>query len=303
MAALRALALCGGITVLAVWAYGANPARSADAWSWSLPAGVLLSTLSIVLFALRLRGVLQLADVRLDLVTLLRLQLLALFWHFFVPLSAGADMTRFAVLRRLAPGRSRGALAGAIVLDHFVGLATLLLMASALGMVLEPLVVAPNALIAVIGVIGTLVAAGILVVRWQRGRAFTWRSVAARLLGGRRALIAALAWSMAMQAVLAAAVWCGSAALGVEISYPDVLFVLTAALVLQAVPASIGGVGAAELAGTGLYVAIGVPLPDAVLLVSLLYFYRLTMAIAGGLWEMTATRGLMPAGQVANQAS
>ena len=48
----------------------------------------------------------------------------------------------------------------------------------------------------------------------------------------------------------------------------------------------VAGVGAGDVAGTGLYLALGLSMPDALTLVSLLYCYRLAMAAVGGLWEL-----------------
>ena len=93
-----------------------------------------------------------------------------------------------------------------------------------------------------------------------------------------------------MQLLLAAAVHTGGGALGIEIAYLEILFVLTASLIFQAVPVNVGGVGVADVAGTGLYVALGLALPAAILLVSVMYFYRIAIAIVGGLWELSATR-------------
>jgi len=75
-----------------------------------------------------------------------------------------------------------------------------------------------------------------------------------------------------------------------EIGFWHILFVLSAASVFQAVPANVAGIGPAEVAGTGLYLALGVSWPAAVLLVSLLFSYRLLVAVIGGTWELLALR-------------
>ena len=51
-------------------------------------------------------------------------------------------------------------------------------------------------------------------------------------------------------------------------------------------PVSVLGVGGAELAGTGLYLALGLPAAAAVLLSSIFYSYRLVMALMGGPWDL-----------------
>jgi uncharacterized membrane protein YbhN (UPF0104 family) len=99
-------------------------------------------------------------------------------------------------------------------------------------------------------------------------------------------LARAFGLSCLMQGCLATAVWLGSRGWAIDIGYLDVLLVLTTSLMLQAIPLQLAGIGAAELAGTGLYLALGLSPAGALLLVSLLYCYRLAVAIAGGLWAL-----------------
>jgi hypothetical protein len=51
------------------------------------------------------------------------------------------------------------------------------------------------------------------------------------------------------------------------------------------------GAGTAELAGAGLYLALGLPGAAAVLMTSLFYSYRLIMALLGGLWDLLPEPG------------
>tara|TARA_X000001036_G_C20334400_1_gene665874 strand:- start:475 stop:681 length:207 start_codon:yes stop_codon:yes gene_type:complete len=46
------------------------------------------------------------------------------------------------------------------------------------------------------------------------------------------------------------------------------------------------GVGATEVAGVAIYTAIGLPITTALLLVALLYTYRLITSVAGGIWQL-----------------
>ncbi|CAN0504062.1 unnamed protein product, partial [Phaeothamnion confervicola] len=128
-----------------------------------------------------------------------------------------------------------------------------------------------------------------VLLRTQRRADLNAGQVLARLLAHKRDAALALAWSVAMHALLAGAVYVGSLGWGLALTYWQVLFVLASASVLQAVPASLLGIGVADVAGTGLYVALGLSLPDALLLVSLLYCYRLLAAVLGGLWESGKT--------------
>ena len=93
-----------------------------------------------------------------------------------------------------------------------------------------------------------------------------------------------------MQFLLAAALALPAQAWGLDITYRELLFVLAASSLLSAVPINVAGIGAAEIAGTGLYIALGLSSREAVLLVSLMYCYRLLFAVLGGLWDFAATR-------------
>ena len=57
-------------------------------------------------------------------------------------------------------------------------------------------------------------------------------------------------------------------------------------MILQSVPVSILGVGATEVASAAIYTAIGLPVTTALLLVALLYTYRLITSVAGGIWQL-----------------
>ena len=98
-------------------------------------------------------------------------------------------------------------------------------------------------------------------------------------------LVLALACSLLMHLLIAAAVFCGALHWQIEISYLQVLFVLTGAFLFQMVPINLVGVGAIEIAGAGLYLAVGLTMSQAISLVSLLYCYRILIALVGGLWE------------------
>jgi uncharacterized membrane protein YbhN (UPF0104 family) len=127
-----------------------------------------------------------------------------------------------------------------------------------------------------------LLGAAVLAVRQHRPRGVHGLWAGAR----RRELARAFGLSCLMQGCLATAVWLGSRGWAIDIGYLDVLLVLTTSLMLQAIPLQLAGIGAAELAGTGLYLALGLSPAGALLLVSLLYCYRLAVAIAGGLWAL-----------------
>lgn len=286
---LRSLVVPLGIAVLLAWAAREVGQGDGRLWNWFLLPGALAGALSVGLFALRFRLVMAATGIDLARRQALRITTLATFYHFFVPLAAGADLTKFVKLRGVAPAARPLQLAGAIVLDHVIGLVTLLVMALVLGLALAPasLALDPRAL----GVAVIAGACALVVMLRRRGHAVAMHHrEAAREPLRRRELLAAILLSALMQCALAAAVWIGSRGWAIEVGYLDILLVLTTSLMLQAIPCNLAGVGAADLAGTGLYLALGLTPAAALLLVSLLYCYRLLAAVGGGLWDLLAPR-------------
>ena len=289
----RVLLALAAVTALVWWAWQARPTTLAVRWHALLVPGALLSVLSLLAYAARFRHVMHMLDLQFSLFDGLRIVSFAVFCQFFVPLGAGADLAKYMKLRGLAPERRALLSAAGIVLEHLLGLIALVGIASALFGLLRPFALKVDSALLVLGAL-TVVALAAWVLLRSHGRAgLTGRQLLARLVVHKRAAVLALAWSVAMHALLAGAVYVGSLGWGLALSYWQVLFVLASASVFQALPANLLGVGVADVAGTGLYVALGLSLPDALLLVSLLYCYRLLAAVVGGLWEWHKARVVM----------
>jgi len=286
---LKLVLLPLGIGTLIYWATQEDSLRHGAVLGWPLLAGAGLSLVATLPLALRFRHAMRIGGFAIDLPHSLRINALSAFYHFFVPLSIGSELTKFMHLRFIAPERGSMRAAGAILLDHVLGFAAILLILGALLADGEPLPVeidpvwAWSALAA-----ANLVGAGVawhLRARLRATGGELWR----RVLGHRVDAVAGLLWSVVMQLLLAAAVAVGSSAWGLGISYREMLFVLAGSNLLAAVPLNVAGIGAAELAGTGLFIALGLSSREAVLLVSLLFCYRLLFAVAGGAWDFIAS--------------
>lgn len=279
-----------GVAALVYWATQEQSMRFADGWNAYLILGVLLSQISICFFALRFRQVMRVVGIRLSVREALHINALSMFYHFFVPLAAGADVTRYVKLRGLAPERRPIAMAGGIVLDHIVGLGTLIVIAVVLVVALKPTIVTFDTrvlLLAATLVVCVAAGAGMSI---RQSASVKMAELLTRLLSHKLDVVHAVVLSLAMQLLTAAAVFAGSVGWGIGIGFHEILLVLTASFIFQAVPVNVGGVGAAELAGTGLYIAIGLTPAAALLLVSLMYCYRLLVALTGGVWELASAR-------------
>lgn len=254
-------------------------------WHLGILFGIALSQAAMLIYALRFRLVMGLVGIELGVLETLRIATLGLFYQCFVPFAAGSDLTKFVKLR----ARNHGALVSAagIVLDHLLGVCALALLAITLAAAGRPLelTVAPRAGAALVIVIAALAA---VILRWldRSGRVPAIRAALRVMRAERRGVGLVVTAALATYLLLAAAVWSAAYGAGLDIDYPTILFVLSAASLLQGVPAQFLGIGVAEVAATALYVSAGHTPATAVLLTSFMVGYRLLMALIGGLWDL-----------------
>lgn len=279
-----------GIGCLLYWATQEETLRQQARWNWELSAGALLSLVAMGPLALRFRHALNVAGFALHTAQSLRINALSAFYHFFVPLSVGAELTKFVQLRLAHPERGALRLTAAILLDHVLGFAALLTILIGLFAGDNPL--AGPLDIRWIAVAIIIVNSLLLTLAWRfRARlSASFRDVLQRLVTHRLDVVAAIGCSVAMQALMAVAVVLPAGSWGIDIDYREILFVLAASSLFAAIPLNVAGIGAAEIAGTGLFIALGLSSQQAVLLVSLGYCYRLLFAVLGGVWDFAATR-------------
>jgi len=300
LSAVHVGAIVVGVPVLAFWATRAEGVVWSASTALAAVGGALLAHLAAALYAFRFRLVMRVVGIHLGAVESLRLNWLATFYQFFVPFAVGADVTRMVKLK-VQNHQTLPSVSG-IVLDHLVGLLALIVLVGVLFVSQRPqgLDFALDADPGLLGLGVFLVVAGGIAACWRyRDRA---RALLDTLLRHRRALVLGLLFSVAMQMLLACAIWAASVAWDLGLAYGDVLFVLSCAQFLQGVPLQIAGAGIADVAGAGLFVALGLTLPAAILLMSLFYLCRLSVAMTGGLWELWAVRQARLPAQTGNQA-
>lgn len=236
-------------------------------------------------YAGRFRTVMRLVNLDLPPLHALRLTASASFYQAFVPLSVGGDLTRFALCTAAAPGMSRRKIAGGIVLDHLLGSLALLLLV--MPWVLDRLAGEGLWLGATVLGAGLL---PILVLSTLRGLRHRTRRMLSPLRTRVPDTLYALAFSLGMQLLLAVAVWNLARMWAIEIAFLDVLGVVACGGLLQVVPVNVGGLHLGDLAGGALYILHGLSLPQAALLATSLYCLRATVAILGGMWDLTQAR-------------
>ncbi|MCC6710347.1 MAG: flippase-like domain-containing protein [Gammaproteobacteria bacterium] len=277
-------------SALMAWAWHARPATLAVRWHGLLIPGAALSLLSLFLYALRFRRVLHMFDLHLSPRDGLRIVSFAVFCQFFMPLGAGAELGKFLKLRGLAPQRRAMVSIAAIALEHVLGLLAVVTLAGASFAILKPFQLHLDGHWLLVAGVAIVVLSALTVLLLAARRGLDLAQLQALLSTHKSDAVLIIGWSMLMHVVLSAAVYVGSLGWGIAIHYPQILFVLTSAALFQAVPANLVGLGVADIAGTGLYVALGLPPGDALLLVSLLYCYRLLAAMLGGAWEFRRVR-------------
>ena len=278
-----------GLVVLVVWISKERDGNLADGWNGFLLTGVAISMVSVCTIALRFQRSADIFAIRLRAWDALRIHTQSMFYFFFVPLSVGAEISKFAKLKEQAPGYGKTDIVGVIILDRMIGFSALTAIALVLFAVLRPIELALGKWqLALLGLVVLFIFDMAIALVWSRVRSISSRLV--EILSERKSgIYIALAMSLVTQCTMALATLVGGYGWGIEINYLTVLFVLSASFICQAIPLTFVGVSPAEIAGAGLYVAVGLPLSDALILVSLNYFYRLLIAASGGIWELVPT--------------
>lgn len=282
-----------GVLALLYWIGQKRPIPTDNDLALILVGG-LVALLSVIPFGLRFREVLKIVDFKISAYVSAKVLTQSMFYYFFVPLSVGTEVSKFAKLKALNKHQTNSSIASAIVLDHVVGLLALMAASIVLYMLIQPISVRPDAG-TVLLIIGAGITALIVLVWFFRSKSsIDVRNVFRKIASRKANILIALGYSLAMHTMIAAAVAIGSMYWEIDISYLEILFVLTGAFLFQMIPINFVGVGATEVAGVGLYVAAGLSLPEALTLVSLLYCYRLLIAITGGTWEFLDAWGTNP---------
>lgn len=249
--------------------------------------GAVLALLSVVPFALRLQKVLSVIELQISNLTATRILSQSMFYYFFVPLSVGTELSKFAKLQHLDQNRSSTSIASAILLDHFVGLSVLLVLSSSLYAIVQPIKVdLDTTTLALIAIGVCLALIGLAILSKSKPKLNPHHLIKLIKLQKGKLLVASI-YSILMHLLIAAAVATGALHWQIDISYLEILFVLTGAFLFQMIPINFIGVSAIEVAGAGLYLAVGLPATEALMLVSLLYCYRVLIALIGGGWEFT----------------
>lgn len=279
--ALVFLRLCAALVGLAfLWSLlRARFALELPPLDTRVPLVLGLVGLSFTCYAARFALIVRWGGVPLGLRQSLRICATAQFYQALTPVSFGSDLTRYAMCRTAAPATSRRRLIGAILLDHLVGSIALALLA-------VPLLVrvlhahAPQFSVALASGVALFALLGVGIGIRARLRRH-WRL----LVAARSAAVAALCLSVLMHVLLAVAVVLAATLWGMTVPIGEVVGVLACGALLQVVPVNLLGIHLGDAAGVGLYLWQGRELSQAMLLSTIAWTLRLSIAVLGGAWE------------------
>jgi uncharacterized membrane protein YGL010W len=218
-----------------------------------------------------------------------RIHLQSLFYYFFVPMTVGLELSRFAKLKVIVNDLRTSDVLASMLTDRMVGVTAAALVAVAClpGVQLHALASVS------IGSTGLALVAACVVLTFI-GAAVAWRTRLIRPMvemwdrtrGHRGFLWLALAASVLMQGLMGLTVYLGGTALALDVTPSQAGFGVALATLGTAIPISALGIGAGEAVGVIVFILMGIPNSAAVLLASISYAARLVGALEGGCWEV-----------------
>lgn len=258
--------------------------KLSPAW---LIAALLINQIALCLFALRMRLVLRIFAIRISYFQSLRIHLQSMLYYFVVPMTVGLEAARFAKIRnRLGATVGTANLGAALVGDRLIGAVAAVIWAGALLPVISVhLVVHQNWKVPLLiaGIVFTI--AVLLVLLYGRLR-FYLRELIRLFHAGRKAVFLSLIVALLTALFFALAVYFAVRGAGLQISFIQTLFAISAAMLFIVIPVSLAGVSPAEAAAVGVMAGMGISLEQAALFALLTYIARLIAAFEGGIWEL-----------------
>ncbi len=254
--------------------------------------GLCTLQLSILVFARRFHESLATMGIRIPVAQSMRIALQSLFYHFLIPFSTGAELSRWAKLKAASPDAASLAVLAAVAFDRAMpGVACMLISLACLPFVeLQGMLGA--ATIDRLGnpVILMAVSVAIAVIAMTTLGRRRWIPKVQQLIrssGGRfaRGVVVVGAASIATQLLSVATMWFLAQWLGIDVDLAVIALGTCGGMLAQVVPISIAGAGAAELGSGLLFVACGATTGHAIMLTTVLYLCKLVGAIEGALLE------------------
>lgn len=252
-----------------------------------LLAALAVNQIALCLFALRMRLVLRIFSIRISYFQSLRIHLQSMLYYFVVPMTVGLEAARFAKIKnRLGDKVQAVNLGSALVGDRLIGALAAVIWAIALLPVISIRLVVQRSWKMPLVLVG-LACAGIVLLALLHGRVrFYVRELVRLFHAGRSVLYFSLIIALLTNFFFSLAVYLAVRGADLQMTFIQVLFAISAALLFIVIPLSFAGVGPAEAAGVGIMAGMGIPLEQAAIFALLAYFARLVAAFEGGAWEL-----------------
>lgn len=290
-----------GFTLLMIQTARWTPSGSLGIQPWALLGALLLNQIALFLAADRFRATLAAFGIAIGLRRANVIHLQSTFYYFFVPMSVGLEVARFAKVRATWPDASPSKLLAALLVDRFAGMLGMLLIAVVL---VWPVV--PNLdrrfWFGVLAVAFAGVAILTVVVVSSRRIRRRLVELRAALMTLRARVFRILALSCGAQMLVCGSVVCLFAASAIDVDSRFIFFTLSAGGLAFAIPASFLGVSFADAASAALFRMFALDPATALALTSAAFGGRLVAALQGGIIEAFETIGSWRRDAAAGQA-
>lgn len=232
---------------------------------------LLLFVLSKILSALRLNLFFHQLEAPLTTLSNLKLYLLGMFYNLFLPGGIGGDAYKgYLIQKRFKPGTKR--VVSALLLDRLSGLLVLFVLACCLGYYISP---SPwgtwGWVLPIVALLGLLVFWWINQSYFKNLYPVFWPAVL---------------YSLGVQLVQLACIWCILMAFGIQMHQLAYLFIFLVSSIVAVLPITIGGIGSREI--VFLYGALWLGLQEDTSVTISLIFFAITalVSLVGGWYHL-----------------
>lgn len=247
---------------------------------------IIVNQIALSLFASRMQIILKVFGITISRLQSLRIHLQSVFYFFALPMTVGLEAARFAKVKHIVGSDAQVfTLGSALLADRLIGAIVALILAAVLLPFMNLMILsqwdAYSSLALVIGGGGL-----ILIMYLHKGVRSHLREAVRLTHSGRKGLWLALMVSISTHLVFAFGVYIATIGAHLEITFPQTLFAISAAMLFVIFPISFAGISPVEAATFGVLLSLGMSVDQALVFVFISYFAKLIAAFEGGGWEL-----------------
>ena len=260
-----------------------------------LVASLITIQLALWVVSLRITQLMAIYEIAIPTLAAFKINLRSMFYFLVLPTQAGMEAVRFFGIRRASPKADNTKTATILLLDRLIGA-----LAAAILCGLAAIRVLPGHLnsflfsyqtwhVVVFSgcVLGLIVATYLLRSRLM-GFADKILTVLKPLVHARRRLFIILIWAVLAHTLFISSVAFALYGIGISVPIDALAFAIMGGNFLMLIPISFAGIGAAELAGVVLLIAVGVPESAAAAAIFVTYLTRVIAGLQGAAIEIWA---------------